>query len=127
MNDMMVSAGIIVGLVFFIIKKSISQDLKYVEQFQSNLFFLILLPPIIFESGYSLHKVLGVLLITSLFIFCYIGRFLPEHWLYFGVCCNGYCNISINCWRSDIWSWKGIVMQGRICCMLVSTCLLDVD
>ena len=105
----MFSAGIIVGLIFYIIKKSTAQDLKYVERFQSNMFFLVLLPPIIFESGYSLHKVLDHCLLLYYFTLAFVGRFLPEYWLHFSVCCNRYRNISINCWRSNIWSWKGIV------------------
>ena len=39
----------------------------------------------------------------------FVGRFLPEYWLHFGVCCNRYRNISVNRWRGNIWSWKGIV------------------
>lgn len=31
-------------------------DWREVESFNPNFFFLILLPPIIFESGYNLHK-----------------------------------------------------------------------
>lgn len=112
----MFSAGIIVGLIFYIIKKSTAQDLKYVERFQSNMFFLVLLPPIIFESGYSLHKVLDHCLLLYNFTLAFVGRFLPEYWLHFGVCCNRYRNISINCWRSNIWSWKGIVNKESCLC-----------
>ena len=64
-------SGVIIGLIFFIIKKSTAQDLKYLEQFQANSFFLILLPPIIFESGYSLHKVQILTNVHHLFMHTY--------------------------------------------------------
>ncbi|VDN37047.1 unnamed protein product [Gongylonema pulchrum] len=44
--------GALVGLVLSYSKS----DWTQVETFSPNIFFLVLLPPIIFESGYNLHK-----------------------------------------------------------------------
>lgn len=45
--------GAIIGLSMKILPV---EDLKKVESFSPTMFFLVLLPPIIFESGYNLHK-----------------------------------------------------------------------
>uniref|UniRef100_A0A0N5AS93 Sodium/hydrogen exchanger n=1 Tax=Syphacia muris TaxID=451379 RepID=A0A0N5AS93_9BILA len=47
-----VMLGAFIGLVLSYSKRDWSQ----VESFNPNFFFLVLLPPIIFESGYNLHK-----------------------------------------------------------------------
>ena len=47
-----ISGGIIGGIV-----KVSKLDLHQEEAFPPTIFFLVILPPIIFESGYNLHKV----------------------------------------------------------------------
>lgn len=53
--------GAIIGLVLSYSKR----DWTEVETLSPNIFFLILLPPIIFENGYNLHKVSYKIKITN--------------------------------------------------------------
>lgn len=45
--------GAVIGLFMRLLP---TEDMKSVESFSPTMFFLVLLPPIIFESGYNLHK-----------------------------------------------------------------------
>uniref|UniRef100_A0A8C4WYM1 Sodium/hydrogen exchanger 8 n=1 Tax=Eptatretus burgeri TaxID=7764 RepID=A0A8C4WYM1_EPTBU len=51
-----VALGILVGGFIRLAEKYKMASWKEEEMFRPNMFFLVLLPPIIFESGYSLHK-----------------------------------------------------------------------
>ncbi|XP_042317984.1 sodium/hydrogen exchanger 8 isoform X4 [Sceloporus undulatus] len=68
-----VSLGILMGAVIKIIEAQKLANWKEEEMFRPNMFFLLLLPPIIFESGYSLHKGNFFQNIGSITLFSVIG------------------------------------------------------
>ncbi|KAA8590954.1 hypothetical protein FQN60_001897 [Etheostoma spectabile] len=68
-----VSLGILMGGFIKIIEFLELANWKEEEMFRPNMFFLLLLPPIIFESGYSLHKGNFFQNIGSITLFAVIG------------------------------------------------------
>ncbi|XP_031421343.2 sodium/hydrogen exchanger 8 [Clupea harengus] len=68
-----VSLGILMGAFIKIIEFQELANWKEEEMFRPNMFFLLLLPPIIFESGYSLHKGNFFQNIGSITLFAVIG------------------------------------------------------
>uniref|UniRef100_A0A3P8X1J4 Sodium/hydrogen exchanger n=1 Tax=Cynoglossus semilaevis TaxID=244447 RepID=A0A3P8X1J4_CYNSE len=68
-----VSLGILMGGLIKIIEFQELANWKEEEMFRPNMFFLLLLPPIIFESGYSLHKGNFFQNIGSITLFAVIG------------------------------------------------------
>uniref|UniRef100_A0A4W5RB53 Sodium/hydrogen exchanger n=1 Tax=Hucho hucho TaxID=62062 RepID=A0A4W5RB53_9TELE len=65
--------GILMGGFIKIIEFHELANWKEEEMFRPNMFFLLLLPPIIFESGYSLHKGNFFQNIGSITLFAVIG------------------------------------------------------
>ena len=45
------------------------------ETFSPTIFFIVILPPIIFESGYNLHKVRQYIVFNMILVFCEICKF----------------------------------------------------
>ena len=96
------------------------------------MFFLILLPPIIFESGYNLHK--GNFfqvnaLILSFLVLCdsTIITFFVEHWEYPGICNSWNCHIRSCGWRRHLstrpcWRCLPAHIGSELCLWLTHQC-----
>ena len=61
------------GFTGFIAFFTQSERLEYVASFDPDLFFLILLPPIIFESGYNVNKAIFFSNFKSILLYAFIG------------------------------------------------------
>jgi len=66
----MVFLGAIVGMIMMSLPEA---ETKRIEAFSPTMFFLVLLPPIIFESGYNLHKGNFFQNIGSIMVFAILG------------------------------------------------------
>ena len=70
MNIFSVFLGAIVGMIMMSLPEA---ETKRIEAFSPTMFFLVLLPPIIFESGYNLHKGNFFQNIGSIMVFAILG------------------------------------------------------
>merc|ERR1719232_1725014 len=66
----MVFLGAVVGMIMMGLPEA---ETKRIEAFSPTMFFLVLLPPIIFESGYNLHKGNFFQNIGSILVFAILG------------------------------------------------------
>ncbi|KAH7728556.1 sodium-hydrogen exchanger NHE1 [Aphelenchoides avenae] len=73
--------GALIGLILSYSK----WDWRDVETFNPNFFFLVLLPPIIFESGYNLHKGNFFANIVPILVFAIIGTAISAFIMGFGI------------------------------------------
>ena len=70
MELLLVFLGAIVGMIMMSLPEA---ETKRIEAFSPTMFFLVLLPPIIFESGYNLHKGNFFQNIGSIMVFAILG------------------------------------------------------
>ncbi|XP_070576020.1 sodium/hydrogen exchanger 8-like [Ptychodera flava] len=71
-----VALGAFIGFILMILKIEHLANWQREEMFNPTMFFLVLLPPIIFESGYSLHKGNFFQNIGSIMVFAIVGTFI---------------------------------------------------
>eukprot|EP00055_Hartaetosiga_balthica_P012116 m.57927 g.57927 ORF g.57927 m.57927 type:complete len:530 (-) comp7841_c0_seq4:80-1669(-) len=78
-------AIILIGVLASSILRFVNEDLEPLETFDTTSFFLFILPPIIFESGYSLHRRNFFQHFSAILTFAFFGTLLSALVVGFGV------------------------------------------
>lgn len=104
-----VSLGILMGAVIKIIETQELANWKEEEMFKPNMFFLLLLPPIIFESGYSLHKGNFFQNIGSITLFAVIGTAISAFIVGGGIYFLGQADVIYQMTMTDSFAFGSLI------------------
>ncbi|XP_061667682.1 sodium/hydrogen exchanger 8 isoform X1 [Syngnathoides biaculeatus] len=104
-----VSLGILMGGVIKIIEFQELANWKEEEMFRPNMFFLLLLPPIIFESGYSLHKGNFFQNIGSITLFAVIGTAISAFIVGGGIYFLGQADVIYKMTMTDSFAFGSLI------------------
>ncbi|KAI5612051.1 sodium/hydrogen exchanger 8 precursor [Silurus asotus] len=104
-----VSLGILMGAVIKIIETQELANWKEEEMFKPNMFFLLLLPPIIFESGYSLHKGNFFQNIGSITLFAVIGTAISAFIVGGGIYFLGQADVIYKMTMTDSFAFGSLI------------------
>ncbi|KAL4655324.1 sodium/hydrogen exchanger 8 [Arapaima gigas] len=104
-----VSLGILMGGFIKIIESQELANWKEEEMFRPNMFFLLLLPPIIFESGYSLHKGNFFQNIGSITLFAVIGTAISAFIVGGGIYFLGQADVIYKMTMTDSFAFGSLI------------------
>nr|XP_015823558.2 sodium/hydrogen exchanger 8 isoform X1 [Nothobranchius furzeri] len=104
-----VSLGILMGGFIKIIEFQELANWKEEEMFRPNMFFLLLLPPIIFESGYSLHKGNFFQNIGSITLFAVIGTAISAFIVGGGIYFLGQADVIYKMTMTDSFAFGSLI------------------
>ncbi|KAK5577579.1 hypothetical protein RB653_002522 [Dictyostelium firmibasis] len=119
-----VTYGIILGIVF---RFFYSDIVKHVVSFQPENFFLFILPTIIFETGYSLHKTEFFNNIGPILMFAVFGTIITFLIVGFGIYVVGYFGVSVALSLKDSLAFGSIISSTDPVCTLAIFQALNVD
>ncbi|EAL69606.1 Na-H exchanger [Dictyostelium discoideum AX4] len=119
-----VTYGIILGIVF---RFFYSDIVNHVVSFEPENFFLFILPTIIFETGYSLHKTDFFNNIGPILMFAVFGTIITFLVVGFGIYIVGYFGVSIALSLKDSFAFGSIISSTDPVCTLAIFQALNVD
>ncbi|XP_033942940.1 sodium/hydrogen exchanger 8 isoform X1 [Pseudochaenichthys georgianus] len=122
-----VSLGILMGGFIKIIEFQELANWKEEEMFRPNMFFLLLLPPIIFESGYSLHKGNFFQNIGSITLFAVLGTAISAFIVGGGIYFLGQAGVIYKMSMTDSFAFGSLISAVDPVATIAIFNALDVD
>ncbi|RWS10234.1 sodium/hydrogen exchanger 8-like protein [Dinothrombium tinctorium] len=119
--------GATIGLITKLISSQHLGDWKREEMFNPTTFFLVLLPPIIYESGYNLHKGNFFQNIGSILIFAIVGTTISALIIGGGVYILGLADVAYHLSFTESFAFGSLISAVDPVATLAIFHALDVD
>jgi hypothetical protein len=119
--------GAVIGLVFKLLHTYNIADWSKEEAFKPAVFFLVLLPPIIFESGYSMHKGNFFENIGSIVVFAIFGTAISAFVMGSGIYILGQIDITYALNAKESFAFGSLVSAVDPVATLAIFNALDID